>query len=55
MVRFRYVVTAAFECEAADSDEAYDKFQKMKLSEAYWDNTCDGVREIDEKEVECSS
>ncbi len=58
MAKFEYILTAGFEVEAKNSDEAYDLFQKMTLNQAFWDNTntgivlISGVEEYDENEPE---
>lgn len=51
MAKFEYKVMVGWRCEAANSDEAYDKFQTMCLRDAFWDNSCDGVELISGEEV----
>ena len=50
MAYFRYVLTAGFVLEAEDDQAAYNKFDQMRLGEAFWDNSCEGIEEISKKE-----
>lgn len=54
MAYFQYILTLGLQCEAENYDEACDKFQKMTIDQAFWDNTNTGVYECDEngKEIE---
>jgi hypothetical protein len=50
MAKFQYIVTVGWRVDARNSDEAYDKFQEMRLKDAFWDNSSDGVELISGEE-----
>jgi hypothetical protein len=51
MAKFQYLITVLLETEARNSDEAYNKFQEMKIKDAVWDNIQDGVELISGEEI----